>query len=226
MSPSFRDALHQAARAEPAVGDPYARFLRRRRRSRGLRVLFGLVLACVTLVGFIRIFPGTTGLAPDDGFFPGGQPEPGYEEYQEFSSQALGFEMLVPRTWRTQETATVARTFDPARSFVIQLGELPGCATKPCTPLPDVLEDADAIAAHELDVRESRLRIGSLPRTVTEIRFPRTQSTAVAPWCSGCIAFYAELGSHDLPLLILTRAEALQRSADLFEKVLATIHVP
>lgn len=225
MTQSFREAIQAAARAEPAVGDPYERFVRRRRRSRGMRTLLGVVLASLTMIGFVRIFPGGVGVAPNDGFFPGNEVQPGFEEYQRFHAEPLALTIDVPRAWSTRSGSTSARVAAPDDAVEIRFGAIGGCRVEECVPIATALERPDLLRELGVRTEPETLRIGSLSASVTEIRFPSTPTTAIAPSCAGCLGFYGEIGTSRLPMLILTREAALREHADLLDEILRTIQV-
>lgn len=233
MTQSFREAIQAAARAEPAVGDPYARFLRRRRRSRGLRTLLGVVVASMTMFGFVRIFPGGTGVTPNDGgFLPGNETQPGFESYQRFDVEPLALSMLVPAAWTTQATAETAR-IGPALSedgrpatIEVWFGQFDECDSDACTPLSEAIEDRASLHAAGVTASDAVLHVGSLPMDVTRLRFPSRGSDAIAPWCSGCVGYFGEVGAAGLPMLVLARNDAvLTQQEPQLRTILRTVYV-
>lgn len=230
MSDGLRDAIQAAARAEPAVGDPYERFLRRRRRSRGLRTLFGFALAALTMFGFVRVFPGGAGVTPNEGLFPGAPVQPGFDPYEVFESEPLAVSLLIPSEWRTEALPSSARV-GPVLSdtatpdgLEIRFGDLGGCAATDCVALADAVERPGVLRSAGIDAREKVLRVGSLSQPATELRFPDRADDAVAPWCAGCVAYYAEIGPQELPMLIVAPNEAsLQANSSLLRLVLRTV---
>lgn len=230
MSENLRDALQAVAGAEPAVGDPYERFMHRRRRSRGLRVLFGVVVAAGTMFGFVRVFPGGTGAVPNDGFIPGTEVQPGFEPYERFNAEPLALTMLIPSAWEREVTEDAARV-GPAladastpSSFELRFGDLGACPVARCTPLAAALEDPSVLDGAGVRAAPKSLHVGSLTADATEVRYPARHSTAIAPWCAGCVGYYAEIGRNDLPMLIIAPSEAsLRANAELVNLVLRTV---
>jgi len=231
MSENLRDALQAVASAEPAVGDPYTRFLHRRRRSRGLRTLLGVVVAAGTMFGFVRVFPGGTGAVPNDGFIPGTEVQPGFEPYERFNAEPLALTMLIPSAWQREVTDGAARV-GPAladgvtpSTFEVRFGDLGTCPDEACTPLADALEEPSVLRASAVRTFPKVLQIGTLTQDAVEVVYPNRRDGAIAPWCSGCVAYYAELGAHALPMLIIAPSEASLRANDaLLAQVLRTVH--
>ena len=230
MSENLRDALQAVAGAEPAVGDPYERFLHRRRRSRGLRVLLGVVVAAGTMFGFVRVFPGGTGAVPNDGFIPGTEVQPGFEPYERFSAEPLALSMLIPSAWEREVTVDAARV-GPAladvatpSTFELRFGNIGACPVERCTPLAAALEDPSVLRAAGMTASPDTLHIGSLTHDAIAVSYPHRHSTEVAPWCAGCVGYYAEIGRDDLPMLIIAPSEAsLQANERIVSLVLRTI---
>lgn len=217
MTQSFRDAIQAAARAEPAVGDPYERFLRRRRRSRGLRTLLGVVVAAFTMIGFVRVFPGGTGATPNDGFIPGGELAPGLEPFERIEVEPLALTVYVPDDWHAQRSTGALRIgpdlSTPApHAFEMRFGALDPCAVEACTAIGTAVTQPETLRAAGIVATPASLQVGALSQDVTQLRFPDRSDDAIAPWCAGCSGYYAEIGRGNLPLLVLARDEATLRA--------------
>jgi hypothetical protein len=232
MTGSFRDAVQRAARGEPAVGDPYARFLRRRRRSRGLRTLLGVVVAAGTMFGFVRVFPGGTGGTPNDGFIPGAEVQPPIEPFERFSHEPLALEMLIPSDWLRTRDETSARIGPSLAAsgapdeIELRFGALGACEVEECVALADAVADPEDARAKGVRIEPATLRIGSLSEEAHAIAYDADEGDAIAPWCTGCVGYYAELGTSDLPMLILARDErTLRANRDLLDQILRTVTV-
>jgi hypothetical protein len=211
VSESFKDAIQAAARAEPAVGDPYERFLRRRKASRGLRTMLGVVVFALTMFGFVRVFPGGTGATPNDGFIPGAELQPGFDPYQEFEADHLALAMLIPAEWQTEITKQGARvgpsladSFEGVPNEVeVRFGQMQECASDQCVPLHLALSDPTRAQKSGVSVIARSIRIGPLTEQAIEVQYPNRDDATVAPWCSGCAAWYSEIGPAQLPMFVV-----------------------
>ena len=222
MSDSIKERLEAAVRAEPPVGDPYARFLRRRRVSRALRTMSGFVLAAITMIGVVRIFPGGTGGIPDEGLFPGQPGEPPFETYRLFQAADVGVRMYVPGEWQgvaLQDTARVGPALGDGNGrpaeLELRFGQVAVCDRDPCTPVGELVADPAAAQAAGLRLERATLPLGSVRVDAHRLQFPRAGDAArVGPRCPGCVGYYAELGSRRVPLLILAPNEQALAAAD------------
>lgn len=232
MSDSIKRRLEEAVRTEPAVGDPYSRFLRRRRSARALRTLSGFVLAGVTLFGFVSIFPGGTGGTPDSGFIPNDPVQPGLQPLKSFEASELGVRLFIPEDWQTMafdDSARVGPSLADGSSvenLEIRFGELGECGREDCTPLTDLVEDPQAANSAGLRMSKVNVRVGSVRVEAMEVTFPATGAAAIAPRCAGCVGIYAELGSDRVPMLVIAESPSvMESSASMLAEILQTISV-
>lgn len=97
---SLREALSQAARHDPAAGDPFSRFERIRRRNALIRgaVLFGIGVAL--MFAFAFVFPNPLRSGPPGEFPTGGELDPLPRTVRVFEDPVAGYQLSYPSEWR------------------------------------------------------------------------------------------------------------------------------
>lgn len=232
MSDSIKARLEAAARMEPAVGDPYTRFVKRRRLSRAFRTATGFVLALVTMIGFVKVFPGVDGGTPDDGIFPNEGIDPGLTPFRQFEAANIGVRMYIPENWKSLaegETARIGpdlRSVDQIGDVEIRFGDLGACKTEPCWSLSELVSDRAAAKRVGLRVDEMSLQVGSVRVTAHQIEFPAKDAGSISPNCPGCVGFYSELGTEGIPMLVLASDMGTMSGVrEIVDLVLETVRV-
>lgn len=228
MSDPIREMFQSPFRAEPSVGDAYGRFVHRRRRRRGMRILTGFLVGAVVTVGFVQVYPGVDGGVPSQGFIPGSEVDPAMGAIREHSQG--GVTVRYPSSWSLDEgegqfRLTQLLPADSVRPGGVEVRFGPACdgCFWPARPTEPVTYDTQGGVV----VEPTTIRAGSVRSEAVLMRYPADVSNEglKAPWCETCVMIRYEtpLG-RALPVWIVGPTEtAIRQAEDEIAFILASI---
>lgn len=223
MSSPIREAFRTAAAREPGLGDAFGRFVHRRRRARGLRLVTGLAVGAIASVGFVRVFPGVDGGVPQQGPLIGTEVQPGLGAIREHHAAVPGVTVQFPVRWRLQnnDRATGFRLvsgaigeWDAPASVEVRIG--PSCLSRDCfwpdaTETPRVFPEQGGVS-----VQATTIAVGDVRANAVLMRYP-TAPTGQMRWpsCSGCVLVRFDTpGGLAVPVHIAAPDEGSLRRAE------------
>lgn len=99
---SLREALRQATRHEPSLGDPFSRFERVRRRNALARGVVLVGVGAALMLAFAFVFPNPLRSGPPAEFPTGGDLDPQTSPVRIYEDPVAGYALEYPAEWKVR----------------------------------------------------------------------------------------------------------------------------